>query len=156
MTLLTKVPELLEQQASNESFKALLDWLFRLTRLLKLEHHLGPEEANLPASRLRGNLALLLSHLAERPELVDLSPLVPLLLEMMRRERGAAQHNLGVCVTKLAQQTCYRELIRELNGLNSLHQIQLPKLNAQKEKEQRMHRLETSAEDRRRAIAMRR
>lgn len=56
------------------------------------------------------------------------------LLEMLRRERGGAQHNLGVCITKLASNG-YREEVKELNGLESLHQIQLPKVNEQKARE---------------------
>ena len=124
VTLLTKVPALL-QEASEVNFQGLMDFLFRLTQLLVPPQHLGPEHTHLPASRLRGNLALLFGHLAESPVVtVELTPLVPVLLEMMRKEQGAAQHNLGVCVTKLAQQPCYKELIREHNGLESLHQIQ--------------------------------
>ena len=49
---------------------------------------------------------------------------VPVLVEMLRKERGSAQHNLGVSVTKLAQNPRYRDQVRELNGLESLHQIQ--------------------------------
>ena len=54
-------------------------------------------------------------------------------LEMFRRERGAAQHNLGVCITKFCSNGRYRERVKEGNGLESLHQIQLPKVNDQKD-----------------------
>lgn len=64
---------------------------------------------------------------------LDLGDVVETFLEMFRRERGAAQHNLGVCITKFCSNGRYRERVKEGNGLESLHQIQLPKVNDQKE-----------------------
>ncbi|CAK9009024.1 unnamed protein product [Durusdinium trenchii] len=174
VTLLTKAPGALDRFVSGTSlktgdcsisFSGLMGKVFEFIRVLQPASHVALDEESSTPSRLRGNLALLVSLLSDRqasenaaPSLrdLDLSMVVPVLVEMLRKERGSAQHNLGVSVTKLAQNPRYRDQVRELNGLESLHQIQLPKVNAQKEKEQRIHRLETSAEDRRRAIAMRR
>ncbi|CAJ1395632.1 unnamed protein product [Effrenium voratum] len=158
VTLVTKIPGAVDRFLSS-SFP--LAKLSELLQALLPGTHLAPEDEAGTASRLRGNLSLLFGVLSEQqaagavPDL-DLSPQVAIFVEMLRRERGAAQHNLGVCVTKLAQNPRYRDQVRELNGLESLHQIQLPKVNAQKEKERKMHRLETSAEDRRREILRRR
>jgi hypothetical protein len=65
---------------------------------------------------------------------LDLGDVVETFLEMFRRERGAAQHNLGVCITKFCSNGRYRERVKEGNGLESLHQIQLPKVNDQKDR----------------------
>merc|ERR1719221_9142 len=106
---------------------------------------------------LRGNLALLLGALCEAqgrdgapPALrgLDLSPLVGMWVGALKKERGAAQHNIGVCVTRLAQSARYRQQVRDLNGIETLHQVQLPKVEAEKAEAARVHRLETSVEAR--------
>ncbi|CAL1152317.1 unnamed protein product [Cladocopium goreaui] len=139
--------------------------LSQLLKALLPAQHLAKEEEGASASRLRGNLALLFGQLSDMQaanedaavwKALDLGDVVETFLEMFRRERGAAQHNLGVCITKFCSNGRYRERVKEGNGLESLHQIQLPKVNDQKEKEQRMHRLETSVTDRRREILRRR
>jgi len=170
VTLLTKTGALNRLARRSEAMEAPSDLSSLVLQLSQVLHallpaqHVAPEEVT-SASRLRGNLALLFGQLSDMQaanqdmaawKVLDFSDLVETLVEMFRREQGAAQHNLGVCVTKLAANSRYRERVKDFNGLESLHQIQLPKVNDQKEKEQRMHRLETSAEDRRREILRRR
>lgn len=92
---------------------------------------------------LRGNLALLFGHLATeqgrpgQPKALtelDLKGCVGIFIECLRREREkSAQHNAGVCVTKLAASERYRTAVRNLHGFESLHQIQLA--NQEKKKE---------------------
>merc|ERR1711988_957850 len=92
---------------------------------------------------LRGNLAILFGHLVteqakpgQPKSLVDLElkGCVGIFIECLRREREkSAQHNAGVCVTKLAASERYRAAVRNLNGFESLHQIQLA--NQEKKKE---------------------
>jgi len=117
--------------------------------------HVGPDEESSSASRTRGNLALLFAALCEAqskdcapPELrdLDLSRLVPAFIGCLRKERGKVRNNIGVCVTRLAQNPRYRQQVRDLNGIESLHQIQLPVVEAQKADASRQHRIETSAD----------
>merc|ERR1712146_326607 len=92
---------------------------------------------------IRGNLALIFGHLAveqakpgQPPAMVelDLKGCVGIFIECLRRERDTrAQHNSGVCVTKLAASSRYRDAVRSLHGFESLHQIQLK--NQEKKKE---------------------
>lgn len=172
VTLLTKTGALTRlarrSEENSEPSRSLSSVVLHLSQLLKAllpAQHLVKEEEGASASRLRGNLALLFGQLSEMQaanedaavwKALDLGDVVETFLEMFRRERGAAQHNLGVCITKFCSNGRYRERVKEGNGLESLHQIQLPKVNDQKEKEQRMHRLETSVTDRRREILRRR
>jgi tetratricopeptide (TPR) repeat protein len=116
------------------------------------DHVEGSQEAS-AISRLRGNLALLFAHLCagqssdDAPSALrdlDLSPLVDTFVGCLRKERGAVQNNIGVCVTRLAQNPRYRQKVRDLNGIESLHQIQLPKVEAQKAELAKQHRIETS------------
>lgn len=111
------------------------------------------DEENGPLSRLRGNLALLFANLCEAQAAegapstlrnLDLTPLVEPYILAMRRERSSVQNNIGVLVTKLAQSTRYKQKVRDLNGMESLHQIQLPRVQAQKAEAEHRHRLETS------------
>jgi len=111
------------------------------------------EEESGPLSRLRGNLALLFGDLCEAQVAegassalrnLDLTPLVEPYILAMRRERGSVQNNIGVLVTKLAQSTRYKQKVRDNSGMESLHQIQLPRVQAQKAEAERQHRLETS------------
>merc|ERR1711939_839387 len=92
---------------------------------------------------LRGNLAILFGHLVAeqgkpgQPKALqdlELKGCVGIFIECLRRERDqSAQHNAGVCVTKLAQSERYRAAVRSMNGFESLHQIQLA--NQEKKKE---------------------
>lgn len=145
-------------------FGELATRLLELAAALQPRRHVSPDEEGLVLSRIRGNLALLLGNLCEvqsrddAPPVVrelGLCPLVDIFVDTLRKERGAAQHNVGVCVTRLAQNPRYRQRVRDLNGLESLHQIQLPKVEAQKAEAARLHRLETSEEAQRAAEAMR-
>jgi len=119
--------------------------------------HVDPDEASGPASRLRGNLALLFGALCEAqmgdsapPSLreLDFSPIVETYIDVMRKERGAVQNNIGVFVTKLAQNPRYKQKVRDANGMESLHQIQLPKVEAQKAEAARKHRMVTNSDAR--------
>merc|ERR1712072_377430 len=65
---------------------------------------------------------------------LDLKGCVGIFIECLRRERSeSAQHNAGVCVTKLAASTRYREAVRAMHGFESLHQIQLVQQNRKKD-----------------------
>merc|ERR1712183_1079472 len=86
--------------------------LVRLALAVQPAAYLGPDEEGGTLSRLRGNLALLFTNLCERQsqegappvlQQLDLSPLVVAFIHTLKKERGAAQHNIGVCVTRLAQ-----------------------------------------------------
>eukprot|EP00439_Symbiodinium_sp_Y106_P020684 s1054_g2.t1 len=166
-SILMKAPGSL-QRAGKEGAQAMLPTMLarlcELARALRPPTHLAPSQEGAVSSRLRGNLALLFGNFSELQmrgeapgplEALDLTSLVEVFVDTLRKERGAPQHNLGVCVTKLAQNPNYREKVRDLNGLESLHQIQLPKVTAQKEKDMRQHRLQTSSEDRRREVNLR-
>ncbi len=59
---------------------------------------------------------------------LGLAGIVEPMIEMLRKERGNAQDNAGVCVTKLAMNEQYKPFVRMLNGFESLHQIQLAKV----------------------------
>lgn len=166
-SILMKVPGSL-QRADKEGAQAMLPTMLarlcELARALRPPTHLAPSQEGAVSFRLRGNLALLFGNFSELQmrgeapgplEALDLESLVEVFVDTLRKERGAPQHNLGVCVTKLAQNPNYREKVRDLKGLESLHQIQLPKVTAQKEKDMRQHRLQTSSEDRRREVNLR-
>jgi hypothetical protein len=131
--------------------KELLSRCVKLIKALQPPVHLSPNEEGGILSRLRGNVALLLSCFAEvqapngadlrEIKELDLSPLVGPLVDILRKERGKAQNNVGVCVTRLAQCERYLPLVRDLNGIETLHQIQKPRVEAEKEKASRLHRL---------------
>lgn len=120
--------------------------------------HVLPDESEQPISRLRGNLAVLLGALCDAqsgdnapPALreLDLSPVVEVAVDMLRKERGAVQNNIGVFVTKLAQNSRYKQDVRDAKGLESLHQIQLPRVQAQKSEAVRQHRIANNTDARR-------
>merc|ERR1719326_834470 len=68
---------------------------------------------------------------------LDLKGCVGIFIECLRRERAkSAQYNAGVCVTKLAASERYRTAVRNLNGFESLHQIQLANQEKKKETDQ--------------------
>jgi len=131
--------------------------LVKMALALRPKEYVPPDEQSGADSRMRGNLALLLGSLCEAqsrdgapPALkqLDLSPTVAAWVDTLKKERGAVQHNVGVCVTKLAQSQRYRQQVRDLNGIETLHQVQLPKVEAQKAHAEKQHRLETSSEAR--------
>jgi len=138
-------------------FGGLVQRLAALLRALQPRAHAAPDDEGSTLSRMRGNLAVLFSRLSDEqaredaaPALreADFSPLVSAFMDCLRKERGAVQQNIGVCVTRLAHNPRYRQQVRDLNGIESLHQIQLPKVEAEKAEAARQHRLETSAEAR--------
>uniref|UniRef100_A0A7S4QH08 Protein unc-45 homolog B n=1 Tax=Alexandrium monilatum TaxID=311494 RepID=A0A7S4QH08_9DINO len=147
------------------AFAELAARLAELFVAIEPEAHVGPDEEGGAASRIRGNLALLFAALCEAqtrdgapPALRDLSLscLVPACVGCLRKERGKVQSNMGICLTRLAQNPRYRQQVRDLNGIESLHQIQLPVVEAQKAEASRMHRIETSVEARKAEVQKRR
>merc|ERR1711912_170888 len=101
---------------------------------------------------MRGNLALLFSRVVEAQsdteappclKQLNFEPLVDILVDWLRKERGPVQQNIGVCLIRLAQNPQYRQRVRDLNGIESLHQIMLPKVEAQKAEASRLHRLKS-------------
>lgn len=132
------------------SFDDLSSVLVRLARKIRPGDYVSVEEENGIWSRTRGNLALLLAHLCDeqaKPDPpapirnLDLSFMVEIFTDCLRKERGKVQHNIGVFVTKLAQNPRYTSRVRDLKGFESLHQIQLPKANQTKEREMKLHRI---------------
>jgi len=135
------------------------DLVKRLTKLMKAlqpPDYLGPEDEATALSRMRGNIALLLTKVIEAQsesdavpavKKLDFSPLVSILIDLLRKENNKVQHNIGVCVTRLAQNERYRQLVRDLNGIETLHQVQLPRVQAQKEKEMKTHRIRGPVRD---------
>eukprot|EP00441_Pelagodinium_beii_P047349 CAMPEP_0197621836 /NCGR_PEP_ID=MMETSP1338-20131121/2275_1 /TAXON_ID=43686 ORGANISM="Pelagodinium beii, Strain RCC1491" /NCGR_SAMPLE_ID=MMETSP1338 /ASSEMBLY_ACC=CAM_ASM_000754 /LENGTH=1093 /DNA_ID=CAMNT_0043191385 /DNA_START=80 /DNA_END=3361 /DNA_ORIENTATION=- len=146
------------------SFSDLIARLTDIIAALQPREHVGPDQEGSTLSRLRGNLALLFGTLSEvqskedAPPSVrnmDLRKCVDVMVDTLRKERGAVQQNVGVCVTRLATNPRYIQQVRDLNGIESLHQIQMPKVQAQKAEEAKKHRLETSVEDRRAEVLRR-
>lgn len=129
--------------------------LIEIAQAAKPSLHVPAEQEGNAISRLRGNLALLLGTLCDAQALddapsqlraVDFTPLVEIYVETLRRERGSAQNNIGVFVTKLASSARYKKAVRDAGGMEALHQIQLPKVEAQKAAAQRKHRMETNTD----------
>eukprot|EP00933_Yihiella_yeosuensis_P038890 TRINITY_DN32836_c0_g2_i1.p1 TRINITY_DN32836_c0_g2~~TRINITY_DN32836_c0_g2_i1.p1 ORF type:complete len:1121 (+),score=299.94 TRINITY_DN32836_c0_g2_i1:74-3364(+) len=162
-----ELPDDIDELPSQEAAVSFADLVARLTDLaiaIQPREHVSSSGEGLTASRLRGNLALLFGHLSDAqaaenapPAIRELrlSALCDVFIDTLKKERGAVQSNIGVCVTKLAQNPLYRQKVRDLNGIESLHQIQLPKVNAKKAEEMRKHRLETSQEDKKAEIVRR-
>jgi hypothetical protein len=131
-----------EGDATLPSLETLTGSLLAALQRLKPMEYVSEEEAAV-FGMLRGNLALLFGHLVteqakpEQPQPLrdlNLKGCVGIFIECLRRERAkSAQHNAGVCVTKLAASERYREAVRNLHGFESLHQIQLA--NQEKKKE---------------------
>lgn len=133
-------------------FGKLISRLIKLMTALKSQSHAKPDDEGTATSRIRGNLALLFGKLAEAqmdsdasPELkgLNLETLVDICIDWLRKERGPVQQNIGVCLTRLANNPQYRQRVRDLNGMESLHQIMLPKVEAQKAEASRIHRLKS-------------
>lgn len=131
-----------EEDTTLPSLEGLTSRLLAALQRLKPMEYVSEEE---PAvfGMLRGNLALLFGHLVTeqgkpgQPKALvelDLKGCVGIFIECLRREREkSAQHNAGVCVTKLAGSERYVEAVRNLHGFESLHQIQLANQERKKE-----------------------
>mmetsp|Transcript_145039 Transcript_145039/g.368022 ORF Transcript_145039/g.368022 Transcript_145039/m.368022 type:complete len:1105 (+) Transcript_145039:115-3429(+) len=135
-------------------FDRLVSRLVEIATAARPREHVAPDAASGPLSRLRGNLALLFGALCEAqaadnapPALrgIDLAPLAEPFIDALRKESGGVQNNIGIFITKLAQNPRYKQKVRDLNGLESLHQIQLPRVEAQKAEATRKHRVETDS-----------
>jgi len=124
----------------------------KLVHSCRREEYVGQDEEGSTASRLRGNLALLVSALCQAqsaesdlpPALrqMDLGPFVDDFVGLLRKEKGKVQNNIGVCLTKLAQSPRYVQRVRDLNGIESLHQIQLPRAEKDRDKKMKLHRVQ--------------
>jgi len=143
------VDTLPERPSPAISLSDLVQRLLEIVRALRPPQYVGPDDEGNASSRIRGNLSLLFTAVCEAQSRegaaaaltrIDLTPLVDVFVECLRKERGAVQHNAGVCVTRLAQQDRYKKRVRDLGGFESLHQIQLPKVEAQKEISSKLHR----------------
>lgn len=159
-----ELDDLPSQEKPAVSFADLVARLSSLVRAIRPQEHVGVQREGSTESRMRGNLALLFGALSEAqaqqdppPALrqLDLMPMVELFIDSLRKERGPVQNNIGVCVTKLAQNPRYTQQVRDLKGIESLHQIQIPRAQSQKAQSDKMHRLDTSSEDRKREILRR-
>merc|ERR1712232_1129564 len=85
--------------------KELVEVLSRLVRVLQPADYLSTAAEGGTLSRMRGNLSLLFAHVVEasgKPDAarvlreIDFAPLVPVFLNILRKERGRAQNNIGV------------------------------------------------------------
>jgi tetratricopeptide (TPR) repeat protein len=132
-------------------FSKLMSRLMKFMSILKKDAHATPDDEGTRETRMRGNLALLFSRVVEAQsdteappclKQLNFEPLVDILVDWLRKERGPAQQNIGTCLTRLAQNPQYRQRVRDLNGIESLHQIMLPKVNQQKEAAIRQHKLQ--------------
>jgi len=131
-------------------FDKLMSRLVKLMGTLKADAHMRPDDEGTASSRIRGNLALLFAKLVEAQGESDagsdlkelkLESTVAIFIDWLRKERGPVQQNIGVCLTKMASSPQYKQQVRDLKGIESLHQIMLPKVQAQKEVAMKLHRL---------------
>merc|ERR1719271_1390834 len=122
----------------------------KLMRALKADTHALPDDEGTSTSRIRGNLALFFSKLVEEQadseasrdlKAINFESLVDIFIDWLRKERGPVQQNIGVGLTRLATNPQYRQRVRDLKGIESLHQIMLPKVQEQKAEASRQHRL---------------
>lgn len=130
-------------------FGKVVSRLMKLMSSLKLRDHVPADEEGGTSSRIRGNLALLFARLIEEQASGESPPIlrdmnfettVDVFIDWLRKERGPTQQNIGVSITRLAQHPKYRQRVRDLNGIESLHQIMLPQVEAQKAEASRQHR----------------
>merc|ERR1711959_352912 len=93
----------------------------KLMAALKAQSHATPDEEGTSISRIRGNLSLFFARLIEAHadqeashdlKQMNFEPLVEILIDCLRKERGAVQQNIGVCLTRLAQHPQYRQRVR--------------------------------------------
>jgi hypothetical protein len=133
-------------------FVKLIARLIKLMRSLKIDAHASPDDETSATSRIRGNLALLFSKLIEEQadseasrdlKALNFESLVDIFIDWIRKERGPVQQNIGVALTRLAANPQYRQRVRDLKGIESLHQIMLPKVEAQKAEASKLHRLKS-------------
>jgi hypothetical protein len=159
--LIEKVPKVQELPSDVDSlddlkpaisFAKLTSRLIKIIRALKVDHHVTPDEAERPPCRIRGNLALLFSRFVDAQAAADAPPalkelnfeaVVDIFLDWLKKERGPVQQNVGVAVTRLALSPQYKQRVRDLNGMESLHQIMLPKVEKQNAEASRLHRLKS-------------
>jgi len=140
----------LEDLAPAIPFGKLISRMMKLMSALTPNDHVLPDEESSPKSRIRGNLALLFAKLVDAKGDSDVPPVLKelnfelaleLFVDWLRKERGSVQQNVGVVLTKLAQNPQYRQRARDLNVIESLHQIMLPRVEKQKAEASRLHRL---------------
>jgi len=121
----------------------IIDDVIDLALRLVPKQYLPPGETNSSSSQMRGNMALLFGFISDAqqkpdaPEAVktlNLGPTVDILIDYLKKERSSVQHNAGVGLTKLAQNPMYRQRVRDLNGFESLHQIQMKNVEAKKDR----------------------
>merc|ERR1719174_1684594 len=121
----------------------IIDDVIDLALRLVPKQYLPPGEANSSSSQMRGNMALLFGYISDEqqkpdaPEAVknlNLAPTVDILIDYLKKERSSVQNNAGVGLTKLAQNPMYRQRVRDLNGFESLHQIQMKNVEAKKDR----------------------
>jgi hypothetical protein len=140
----------LEDLAPAIPFGKLISRMMKLMSALTPSGHVLPDEESSPKSRIRGNLALLFAKLVDAKGESDVPPVLKelnfelaldLFVDWLRKERGSVQQNVGVVLTKMAQSPQYRQRARDLNVIESLHQIMLPRVEKQKAEASRLHRL---------------
>jgi len=134
------------------SFVKLTSRLMKMIHALRLSHHVTPEEGERPASRIRGNLALLFSRFVDAQADADAPPIlkelnfesiVEIFLDWLKKERGPVQQNVGVVLTRMALSPQYKQRVRDLNGMESLHQIMLPRVQKQNAVASKLHRFKS-------------
>merc|ERR1711904_625111 len=125
------------------ALRDMIDDVIDLALRLVPKQYLPPGEANSSSSQMRGNMALLFGRISDEqqkpdaPEAVknlNLGPTVDILIDYLKKERSSVQNNAGVGLTKLAQNPTYRQRVRDLNGFESLHQIQAKNLESKKDR----------------------
>mmetsp|Transcript_43058 Transcript_43058/g.97008 ORF Transcript_43058/g.97008 Transcript_43058/m.97008 type:complete len:438 (+) Transcript_43058:1808-3121(+) len=107
------------------------EWISRLVLVVnKLKRRQYAKDEASPRAMAIGNLALLFGYLVQQQtedeakwRLFDFGAIAASMVEAMRKEMGRVQQNCGQCVVKLATSMRYRDLIRDLNGFESLQQI---------------------------------
>jgi len=135
--------EALEASGPAMPLRDIIDDVIDLALRLVPKQYLPPGEANSSSSQMRGNMALLFGYISDEqqkpdaPEAVknlNLGPTVDILIDYLKKERSSVQNNAGVGLTKLAQNPMYRQRVRDLNGFESLHQIQMKNIEAKKDR----------------------
>lgn len=144
----------LEDMKPAVPFGKLVSRLMKLAQALKADSHMSPDDEGTATSRIRGNLALLFARLVDAQgesdassvfQDIDFECLVEIFVNWLRKERGPVQQNVGVVLTRMASSVQYKQRVRDLNGMDSLHQIMLPKVEKQKAEANRLHRLKNES-----------
>jgi len=144
----------LEDMKPAVPFGKLVSRLMKLASALKADSHMSPDDEGTATSRIRGNLALLFARLVDAQgesdassvfQDIDFECLVEIFVNWLRKERGPVQQNVGVVLTRMASSVQYKQRVRDLNGMDSLHQIMLPKVEKQKAEANRLHRLKNES-----------